>query len=104
MGEGVGLVHVRHRAVTGISVHVKHLADRVLGVVALFLLSPVLLAVAVGIRVDSPGPALFRQVRIGRDGRPFTMIKFRTMVTDAHERRQGLLPEQRRQQRALQDA
>lgn len=92
MGDGVGLVHVRHRAVTGLSVHVKQLADRVLGVLALLLLSPVLLAVAVGIRMDSAGPALFRQVRIGRDGRPFTMIKFRTMVTDAHERRQGLLP------------
>jgi len=90
--EGVGLVQVRHRTLAGPSVLVKQLADRVLGAVAVLVLSPLLLAFAVAIRLDSRGPALFRQVRIGQDGRPFTMIKFRTMVTDAHERRQGLLP------------
>jgi lipopolysaccharide/colanic/teichoic acid biosynthesis glycosyltransferase len=52
------------------------------------LLSPVLLAVALLIRVDSAGPALFRQWRRGRDGRPFRMLKFRTMIADA-ERRLG---------------
>jgi lipopolysaccharide/colanic/teichoic acid biosynthesis glycosyltransferase len=47
-----------------------------------------MLAIALLIRLDSPGPALFRQWRRGRDGRPFRMLKFRTMVVDA-ERRLG---------------
>jgi len=46
-------------------------------------LAPVLVAIAVAIRLTSPGPVLFRQQRIGRDGRPFSMFKFRTMVVGA---------------------
>jgi len=45
----------------------------------LLLLSPLLLAIALWIKLDSPGPALFRQTRVGRFGRPFTIHKFRTM-------------------------
>jgi lipopolysaccharide/colanic/teichoic acid biosynthesis glycosyltransferase len=56
--------------------------------VGLLVLSPVILVVALFIRLDSPGPALFRQVRRGHRGRPFRMLKFRTMVVDA-ERRHG---------------
>ena len=56
--------------------------------VGLLLLAPVMLAIALLIRLDSPGPALFRQVRRGHRGRPFRMLKFRTMVVDA-ERRLG---------------
>lgn len=62
----------------------QHLAKRSLdlfiAVPALALLSPLLLAIAIAIRIDSPGRALFRQTRIGRNGRPFTMFKFRSMV------------------------
>lgn len=54
--------------------------DLVLGALALLLASPVLAAVAVAVRLDTPGPALFRQVRLGRGGRPFAIFKFRTMV------------------------
>jgi lipopolysaccharide/colanic/teichoic acid biosynthesis glycosyltransferase len=50
---------------------------------AVVLLSPVLLAVAVAVRLGSPGPALFRQVRVGLGGEPFVLLKFRTMVVDA---------------------
>lgn len=49
-------------------------------------LSPAMLAIALSIRLDSPGPTLFRQVRRGHQGRPFTMLKFRTMVADARQR------------------
>jgi lipopolysaccharide/colanic/teichoic acid biosynthesis glycosyltransferase len=55
-------------------------------VVGLLVFSPVMLGVALLIRLDSPGPILFRQVRLGRRGRPFRILKFRTMVVDAEQR------------------
>ena len=57
--------------------------ERVAAAGALVFLAPLLLGLAAMIKLDSPGPALFRQTRIGRDGRPFTMLKLRTMRTDA---------------------
>jgi len=57
--------------------------DVCLGVTVLVLLSPLLALVALIVRLDSSGPAFFRQTRIGRGGRPFSMYKFRTMVRDA---------------------
>jgi lipopolysaccharide/colanic/teichoic acid biosynthesis glycosyltransferase len=65
---------------------VKDLLDRVLAAIGLVLVSPVLLAVAIAVRLDSPGPAFFRQTRIGRNGRPFRFWKFRGMFVDARER------------------
>lgn len=58
---------------------VKHAIDRSVALLSLCLLAPLLIAVAVAVRLSSPGPVLFRQRRIGRDGREFTMLKFRTM-------------------------
>jgi lipopolysaccharide/colanic/teichoic acid biosynthesis glycosyltransferase len=52
---------------------------------ALIVLSPLMIAMAIAIKVDSPGPVLFRQIRIGRNGRPFSMLKFRTMFDGADE-------------------
>lgn len=57
----------------------RELFDRTVAFVALVLLLPVLLAVAAAVRLSSPGPVIFRQVRVGRDGRPFEIYKFRTM-------------------------
>jgi lipopolysaccharide/colanic/teichoic acid biosynthesis glycosyltransferase len=57
----------------------KRAFDLVLAGVGLLVLSPLLVLVAAWIRLDSPGPALFRQERVGRYGRPFTMLKFRSM-------------------------
>ena len=57
----------------------KRAFDLVLATVGFIALSPVLAVLAAWIRLDSRGPALFRQERIGRYGRPFTMLKFRTM-------------------------
>ena len=54
------------------------------------LVAPVLLVVAVLIRIDSPGAVVFRQVRIGRSGRPFKIFKFRTMIEDAEDRLSNL--------------
>jgi len=61
----------------------KRLADIVGACVGLLLLCPVLLAVAIAVRVDSEGPSLFRQARIGRGCREFRIYKFRSMVSDA---------------------
>jgi exopolysaccharide production protein ExoY len=65
--------------------------DIVGATVGLALLWPVLLVVWLAIRLTSPGPALFRQVRVGRDGVPFTCLKFRSMHHDAAERLDLLL-------------
>jgi exopolysaccharide biosynthesis polyprenyl glycosylphosphotransferase len=58
---------------------IKHGFDRLISAVLLLLLSPLLTAIAVSVRISSPGPVLFRQQRIGRDGRRFEMLKFRSM-------------------------
>nr|WP_253945549.1 sugar transferase [Nocardioides sp. zg-DK7169] len=57
--------------------------DRLAALALLALATPVLALLALVVRLDSPGPAFFRQVRVGKDGRPFTMYKLRTMVSDA---------------------
>jgi lipopolysaccharide/colanic/teichoic acid biosynthesis glycosyltransferase len=62
---------------------VKRTFDLVIAVPALILLSPVLAIVAVLVRRDSPGPAFYRQTRVGLDGREFRVFKFRTMVDGA---------------------
>ncbi|MGY1733783.1 sugar transferase [Geodermatophilus sp. SYSU D01045] len=87
---GLPLVHVEEPAFTGPKRLVKAAMDRSVAVLLLLTVLPVLLAVALAIRLDGPGPVLFRQRRIGLDGRPFTMLKFRTMVTDADARRSAL--------------
>jgi exopolysaccharide biosynthesis polyprenyl glycosylphosphotransferase len=65
----------------------KYIAKKLLDIFAsglgLVLLSPLLAVIAVMIRLDSPGPAIFSQTRIGRAGRPFTIFKFRSMTVDA---------------------
>jgi lipopolysaccharide/colanic/teichoic acid biosynthesis glycosyltransferase len=64
--------------------------DVVVAVVSLVLLSPILLAVAIAIKLDSKGPVLFAQERVGRDGKRFRILKFRTMVADADARKAEL--------------
>jgi exopolysaccharide production protein ExoY len=61
----------------------KRTLDLIVALIALAVLLPLLLFVAIAVRVTSPGPAIFTQVRCGRDGRRFTCYKFRTMVDGA---------------------
>jgi exopolysaccharide biosynthesis polyprenyl glycosylphosphotransferase len=59
---------------------VKHGLDRAFAAIALVVLAPVMALAALAVRLSSPGPVLFRQLRIGRDGKPFYLLKFRTML------------------------
>ncbi len=81
----VPLVHVRASQLTGARRILKDVAERTMALLGLLLLAPLLALTVLAIRLDSPGPALFRQVRVGRDGRPFTMLKLRTMTDDAEQ-------------------
>jgi exopolysaccharide biosynthesis polyprenyl glycosylphosphotransferase len=58
----------------------KHAIDRVIALLGLIVLSPMLLALALAVRLSSPGPVIFRQRRVGRDGHVFEVLKFRTML------------------------
>lgn len=75
----------------------KRSQDMAGALLLLALLSPLLVAVALLIRRDDPGPVLFRQERVGLDGRPFRIWKFRTMVVDADARLAQLLRDQGRE-------
>lgn len=61
----------------------KRLLDLSLASLALVILIPLMCIIAIWVRIDSPGPALFRQERVGKGGRTFAMLKFRSMRTDA---------------------
>ncbi|MRK00816.1 exopolysaccharide biosynthesis polyprenyl glycosylphosphotransferase [Aeromicrobium yanjiei] len=87
------MLSVRPGGRSGPALWGKGLLDRVAAALLLVLLSPVLALVAVLVRRDSPGPALFRQTRVGRDGALFEVLKFRTMVVDAESLLAGLLAE-----------
>ena len=64
----------------------KRLFDLFFSLTGLLLLLPVFLPIAIWIRLDSPGPVFFRQVRVGQFGNPFRIFKFRTMYADAEAR------------------
>ncbi|WP_019629262.1 sugar transferase [Actinomadura atramentaria] len=88
---GLPLLHVEHPELDGGRKLLKGFVDRAGALVGLALLSPVLLVIAVMVKLTSSGPVMFRQTRVGRDGREFTVLKFRTMVADAESRKQELL-------------
>ncbi|WP_262848540.1 sugar transferase [Mumia quercus] len=85
------MLSVRPPRRPALALWLKGVIDWAGAAVLLVLLSPVFLAAAVAIKVTSPGPVLFRQVRTGLCGQPFKMIKFRTMVVDAEEQLDALL-------------
>ncbi|WP_214326057.1 sugar transferase [Nonomuraea sediminis] len=90
---GLPLLHVEHPELAGARKLVKSVFDRVVAFGLLVLLAPLLAGLAVAVRMTSPGPALFRQTRVGRDGRPFTIVKFRTMRPDAERQKIALVSE-----------
>ncbi len=83
-----GLIDVRLRRVRLVT---KDIADRVAAALLLVIAGPVLLAAAAAVRLDSPGPAFYTQVRVGERGRHFTMFKLRSMYVDADARRAAVV-------------
>ncbi|WP_030200502.1 sugar transferase [Streptomyces sp. NRRL S-87] len=80
---GLAVLRVAPPVSRGIQPVLKSALDRVGAALGLLVLAPVFLGLVAAIRLGSPGPAFYTQRRIGRDGEPFTMWKFRTMVVDA---------------------
>jgi exopolysaccharide biosynthesis polyprenyl glycosylphosphotransferase len=88
---GLPLLQVEQPQFAGGRRIVKSTFDRTVALCALVLLSPLLAGISLAVRLTSRGPAFFTQQRIGRDGAPFTMVKFRSMVVDAEAQREHLI-------------
>ncbi|RKX24296.1 MAG: hypothetical protein DRP45_08535 [Candidatus Zixiibacteriota bacterium] len=80
---GVSVVSLRGSAIRGSRRIIKRIFDLVISILSLILFLPIMLFIAIVIRLDSPGPAIFRQQRVGENGRLFWMYKFRSMIADA---------------------
>ncbi len=87
---GIPLIGLKEVSLRGWNLVLKRAMDLALVVLALPVVLPLSLLIAALVRLDSSGPALFRQQRVGRWGKPFTCYKFRTMVVDAEERKAEL--------------
>ncbi|MEN6308639.1 MAG: sugar transferase [Anaerohalosphaeraceae bacterium] len=74
----------------------KRLIDFLAALMALILLSPLMLAVAIVVRLRLGSPVIFRQQRPGHHARPFTMYKFRTMISKTHDQQSNILPDDKR--------
>ncbi len=88
---GLTLLHVDHPQLSGFRLMLKGLFNRCVAAAALILLSPLMIALAVTIRLSAGGSALFTQTRVGKDGRAVRIYKFRTMAVDAEQRGEHLL-------------
>jgi exopolysaccharide biosynthesis polyprenyl glycosylphosphotransferase len=87
---GLPLLYMDHPEFSGARQLIKSGFDRAIAVSALTLLLPLFIVIAAAIKLSDGGPALFRQTRVGKDGKLFTLCKFRTMVVDAEQRRTEL--------------
>jgi exopolysaccharide biosynthesis polyprenyl glycosylphosphotransferase len=88
--EGLPLIGLAPLRLSWISLLLKRLTDIVLAGVGVVVLAPFLALIALAVTVETPGPVLFRQRRIGAGGREFTILKFRTMVADAERQKAAL--------------
>lgn len=87
---GIPLISTKSPVIMGWNLAIKRALDVVASALALVLLSPLLLLIGMLIKLDSPGPIVFAQRRIGRGGKPFTVYKFRTMRLGAEEEQESL--------------
>ena len=101
--QGIAVLGVRAFSLSHSSRLIKRLFDVLGASVALVLLAPLLGAVALLVKLTSHGPVFFRQERVGRGGRSFELLKFRSMVADAEERKAGLAEHEPGRRGFLQD-
>lgn len=87
---GLTLLHISPPLRRGAQSALKSVSDRLGAAAGLLVLSPLLAVIAAAVKFTSPGPVFHRQTRLGREGLPFTMWKFRSMVPDAEERKDAL--------------
>ncbi len=87
---GVTVLGVRRPGLSRSSRAVKRTMDLIGSTIGLLVLAPFGALVALAVKLDSPGPVFFAQLRVGRDGRPFRMIKFRSMISGAEAQRAAL--------------
>lgn len=88
---GIPLIGLREPAIQGLDRLSKRLFDLIISALLLTILSPILITIGVLIKLDTPGPILFRQRRVGEGGRLFWMYKFRSMVDGAEKQEADLL-------------
>jgi lipopolysaccharide/colanic/teichoic acid biosynthesis glycosyltransferase len=88
--DGMTVLGVRPFGLSRSSRMIKRAFDFVVTTLGLIAVAPIMIAIAIAIRIDSRGPVFFRQVRVGRDGRHFHIFKFRSMVVDADSRKDDL--------------
>jgi lipopolysaccharide/colanic/teichoic acid biosynthesis glycosyltransferase len=88
--ENIRVRTIKYNRIIAIDEGLRRLFDIIFSSCCLLLLAPLFTVVAILIRLDSPGPALFIQTRVGRDGRLFPVFKFRSMVSNAEARRKEL--------------
>ncbi len=88
--DGLPLLHIDEPNFGGMRRGLKHLLDTSLGAFLLLVLSPLMLGIAIAIRLADGGPIFFTQTRVGRHGVPFQMWKFRTMIVDAEAQLEDL--------------
>jgi exopolysaccharide biosynthesis polyprenyl glycosylphosphotransferase len=91
--DGIGVYSLANGPDKVVSLALKRLVDVVGASVLLVVFSPLALLIALAIRIDSGGPVFFRQERVGLHGRPFFVVKFRSMCMDAEDQLKDLLPE-----------
>jgi exopolysaccharide biosynthesis polyprenyl glycosylphosphotransferase len=87
---GIPLISTRDISIRGWNLLIKRASDLILGAIAAAISLPFCLIIALAIKLESPGPVLFTQMRIGRNGKPFRCYKFRSMVESAAMMRQDL--------------
>jgi exopolysaccharide biosynthesis polyprenyl glycosylphosphotransferase len=87
---GIPAIEFSTNPVKNVSKHLKTITDKLGALAGIIITAPILILTAITIKLNSPGSILFRQTRIGINGRPFNLLKFRTMVIDAEEKKREL--------------
>jgi putative colanic acid biosynthesis UDP-glucose lipid carrier transferase len=83
---GIPTLDISVSPLHGINRYIKEIEDRLLALILLMVASPVMLLIAVGVKLSSPGPVFYRQVRVGWNNRSFVMLKFRSMPVNAESK------------------